>query len=428
MHTSLYRKNKILLSDYNYKRDIQTRLLMAHLTADAVNVLTEILDGSLKTSVSCIANSTDLSLESVGLILSDLAPLKLFIKHGDSLVIDKEARKYLESQIVKYDDDYEYGMDFLQGLMAKIPPHKLSDWYGLSKTSDNLFLSIVEKNLATPQIYKRYLEELVIEFPHASKIGKDVLSSPDLSIKASDLMDKYNMTHEVFEECMLHLEFNCICCLGYRLNNQKWEEIVVPFQEWKEFVLFKQKTIPQRIETIHKIQQEYSEDFGFLKALTEHLILNKDGSEKMQNIMSMVTDSLQLTSSKEEWIKLPLQEQSALLYRQIAHSMRQNKTFNDKDLRDVQKTLKRVTRAGWIYFDDFFCGIFHSFGSAEPATLKNRGRKWYYALPAFTPSEKQFLFRTIFETFLFVGIVATGKHENQDCFCVTPYGRMVIED
>ena len=179
MHASTNRKNKIVLADYNYKRDIEIRVLLSHLTVDTVNVMREILDGSLKTSISHLAGALEITQQQLLPLLDILSPTKLFVRQGDHLIVDKEMRKYLESQIDKFDPDYEMGMDYLQSLLAKVPIHAIPNWYALSRASDHVFSAIVEKHLDTPQIYHRYLEDLVIDFPHALQIGREVMKAPN---------------------------------------------------------------------------------------------------------------------------------------------------------------------------------------------------------------------------------------------------------
>ena len=57
---STLRKNKISLEDYDYKQDIENRLLMGQFTSKDLSVLEEILYSSIKIPVRKLAKSVDL--------------------------------------------------------------------------------------------------------------------------------------------------------------------------------------------------------------------------------------------------------------------------------------------------------------------------------------------------------------------------------
>ena len=66
------RKNKITLSDYNYRRDIDNRLLMAQLSTFEVEVLQEILDGSLTLTIKKIADALSVKEDAILPVLNHL--------------------------------------------------------------------------------------------------------------------------------------------------------------------------------------------------------------------------------------------------------------------------------------------------------------------------------------------------------------------
>lgn len=434
MQSVANRKTKIILSDYNYRRDIDTRLVMARLSVDAIRTLREILDSSLKTSVAHLADALEISLPELNSQLEQLSDIKLFVRRDEAIIVDKEMRKYLESQMIKFDPDYEMGIDFLQNIFSKIPIQAIPNWYALSRTSDHLFSSLIEKYLETPQLYQRYLDEMEIDFPNALQIGKEVLKSPDFCLNATYVMDKYKISHDEFEECILHLEYNLMCCLSYRQVGDKWEEIVTPFHEWREYLTFLRDTAPTSIANPEEIERDYADDFGFLNLLTEHVKKKISVSEKivakmlLLHLLEETPNGLQHSQRTDHWLQLPLHEQAATLYRRMLHHPYVNELFNDRDLRHVQKSLKRVTKAGWIYFEDYLLGLTKAIGTTEPVQLKNRGKRWSYTRPIYTQSEKEFVYHAIFETFLQVGIVATGRHNGKACFSVTPFGRLSLDD
>src|SRR5262245_32500384 len=123
MRQASVRKQKIELSDYNYLRDITQRQLMARLTTFEVDVLREVLNISLKFAPSELAEALDVDEALLMPVLHKLSQTGLLSIKGNLVVVDKEMRKYYEAQIAKFDDDFEPGMEFLQGLLSKVPIH-----------------------------------------------------------------------------------------------------------------------------------------------------------------------------------------------------------------------------------------------------------------------------------------------------------------
>ena len=161
----LKRKHKIVLSDYNYQRDIENRLLMAEMTIFEVNVLREIVDGSLKIPIKQLANHLDVSQKELLPVLEKLSKTKLLEYNHETICVDKEMRKYFESEVLKFDDTFEPDMEFLQGLLSKVPIHVLPSWYLISRSSNHIFKSIIDEYLITPKIYQHYLNDLHFDDP-----------------------------------------------------------------------------------------------------------------------------------------------------------------------------------------------------------------------------------------------------------------------
>src|SRR3990167_7992277 len=220
LETFSTRKNKISLTDYDYQKDIQNRLLLSRLSIQDLEVLEEILYSPLQTSLSKLSKNLDINLDTLLFSLENLKPSNLFSLQDQTLFIDKDMRKYFELQIQRFDEDFCPDMDFLQNLLKKPPIHVLPNWYAIPRTSDNIFDSLIEKNLKTPMLFQRYIMELNFGEPILQNIIQDVHKAKNLEVKASAIRKKYNITKELFEEYMLHLEFNFVCCLSYRKNGE----------------------------------------------------------------------------------------------------------------------------------------------------------------------------------------------------------------
>lgn len=467
MSNTNVKKNKIVLSDYNYRRDIENRLLMADLSTFEVDFLGEIIHSSLKTTVKHLAEALETTESQVIAAIDKLSPTKLVSRQGDQVIVDKEMRKYYESQIIKFDDDFEAGMEFLQGLLSKVPIHHLPSWYSISRTSDNIFLSIIEKHLHSPKIYERYLQELHFDDPVLTSMLKDLYEAPDLKIPSTTFIEKYKLTREQFEEYMLLLEYSFACCLCYHRVGDMWQEMVTPFSEWKEYLEFQRKTTPKPIKDIENIVRKHPHDFGFILDITQVLksiqkkpikldmqgahpalpesipgaTLGNTSANYRSGILNAILffhmgeikkDTLHILGHGAEWAKHPFQEQALTVYKMplsLCSAVRtDHHQFSERDLRETEKSLKRVLTSGWIYFEDFMKGLTAPIGTAEPVALLNKGKRWKYTLPTYTAEETALVEATLFERLFACGMVAAGEHKGKPCFCVTAFGRMTLGD
>lgn len=428
------RKNKITLSDYNYRKDIENRLLMSTLTTFEVDLLREILNGSLKTSIRQLSQHLECLESAVATALAKLNPLKLFQLQGETILVDKEVRKYLETQIIKFDDDFEPNMEYLQHLFNKVPIHVLPNWYALSRTADNIFQAVIEKFLLTPKTYERYLSELVFDDQLLNSILKDLLKESNFTILARDLMQKYRLTREQFEECALQFEYNLVGFLSYIKEGDQWEEALTPFQEWRDYQSHIKNSVPQSIKNIKEIERTHVKDFGFLIDLNKHLesFMKKPGqpvkSKKLDpltekliqlHLIELRADAIYPAPCAAEWLEMNLTDQGLALYR---HPTSKIESCHDKDLRAIEKSLKSVAYSGWILLEEFKKAFRHPIGTNEPITLKAKGRRWKYNLPQLTERDFALIEKVIFERLYETGMIATGTYKGQPCFCMTPFG------
>lgn len=452
MLTFANRKNKIVLSDYNYRRDIENRLLMANLTLFEVDVLREIINGSLKTSVGQLAQVFDVKEDRVITALNKLAKSNVFKIQGDIILVDKEMRRYYESQIIKFEDDFQPDMEFLQGLLSKVPIHALPQWYVLPRAVDNIFNSIIEKFLETPKIYKRYLNELQFDSPVLNKIIDEVMMAPDFKICAKQLIKDHKLTREQFEECMLHLEYNFVCCLGYHNTGEQWEEIIQPYAEWAEYLRFMRDTQSKPIDS-SQVKKNQKSDFDFLKDLNSLLVATQKTPlsvplshkfipgnpeyceqivEKLEqlHLVEAKGNLLQPTRNVDQWLGVSLQEQAITLYRLPGNNMKFMKEHNytERDVREAEKCLRRIATSGWVLFHDFIKGLTRPIGKSGTLQLKNRGKRYWYMIPTYTESDFSLVEKTIFERLSQTGMVQTGTYKGKPCFCVTPLGKVTLVD
>ncbi|MBS4163605.1 Uncharacterized protein PRO82_000908 [Candidatus Protochlamydia amoebophila] len=446
------RKTKIVLSDYPYKRDIENRLLLSHLSILEVKILQEILHSSLKISIKELAEELEISSPILISHLDKLSATKLFKRNELTLIVDKEVRKYFEIQLEKFEEDFEPNLEFLQSLLNKVPIHVLPVWYAIPRSSDHIFSSIIEKYFQTPKMYREYLGDLQFEDPILKEIMKDVYEAPDFTITAVALIDKYKLSREKFEESLLLLEYYFVCCLRYKKVGEYWEEIVTPFHEYHEYLLVKAQNTPKTIADKSTIQHTLSTEFGYIREV--ETILSNCKNKKELHLLSMnyLSDSTEFKSLIDKlvyfgflkkiqdmvvatekgmlWLKRPpIAQMTSLAWDWLSEPFEADDLsiyWNPRNFRLIEKYLKQFKYHDWVYLEDFIKSFMGPMGDRGPINLVNKGKKWKYALPVYQSEELNFIREVITKTLFQLGIVSTGIHQNQVCFTVTAFGHQFI--
>ncbi|HEY2810677.1 MAG TPA: hypothetical protein VGJ00_04740 [Rhabdochlamydiaceae bacterium] len=469
------RKNKISLQDYNYKHDIENRLVMAQFSALDLEVLEEILYSSIKIPIRKLAKTLDLEDEKLLPILQTLGKTGLVSLVDDSILIDKEMRKYFEAQVIKFDPDFKPGMEFLQSLLKKVPISVLPAWYAIPRSSNNIFDSIVEKYLLSPQIFYRYLNELNFSDATLQGIIHDVYRSPDFKVCADAIMKKYGLSREQFEECVLHLEFHFVCCLSYQKVEEQFTEIVTPFYEWKEYLTFLKETDVSPIDSPQKVVRKRPCDFSFIQDMMlllhlakkqpfplyenkEHQLLppqevleaiakKMEGFEpqdpaflnylhalfakmRLLKLADVLDGRLYALDAANDWFDMRMENRALFLYRHPLNHLTSKhipaQLCSERHVREAEKGIVRVLDADWVYFDDFVKGVITPLSEDSIIMLKRQGKTWKYSLPTYTEEEIALIKATVLEWLFEIGVTAVGMHEGKECFCVTPFGQSLF--
>lgn len=446
------RKNKIQLAEYPYQRDIENRVLLAQLSTLEVTILKEIIHHSLKISIEQLAEQLEIEIATLIPILDKLSSTQLFKRQNFTLIVDKELRKYYEAQIDKFDEDFEPNMEFLQGLLNQLPIHVLPNWYAIPRSSDNIVASIIERYFLTPKIYRQYLEELQFDDPIVPLIIKDLYQAPHFTLYTSSILKKYNLTREQLEEYLILLEYHFICCLRYQKIEDRWEEIITPFQEWLDYLNSEEASKPRLIQGSQAAEPLCSRDFGFIldmrsilsacsdQRLTDEQIpplFLKEGrpQDYLEHLLFKLSQVEFITYHKSTikvldkgafWLSKSLSEQAISLANDPLNTLRsfsQFPLYTIRSIRQIEKSLKELKEGQWVYLDEFVGGFILPLGNKDPIQIVNRGKKWKYALPTFTQEERAFIKAVISERLFEIGIIALGNHKGKASFQLTSFGR-----
>jgi hypothetical protein len=435
------KRGKVILSDYDYQSDVRDRLLLSEITPLDYQILEEILFSPVKFTLEKMSDNLDLSIEEIFPTIEKFLPTGLFQLEGTNLLINKEKRKYFETHLQKFEEGFTPGMEFLQNILRSIPIDVLPIWYHIPRSSNNIFHSLIEKYLLTPAIYQRYLLEYFSGDDLVTQIAKDIHRAPCVPIPAIQLQQKYALTKKECTELLLYLELSVIASVYYERNADGWEEIVTPFSEWREYQSFVASSEPPSIED--EIVSYSVKEYAFIeemkdlleKALKNPLSIDRHSSvdrliNKLQ-ILGLVTvegDLLKATPTAEEWIKIPIEERSHITFKHPHNFLAIQKRFshsNQRAVLEIQKGLASVTKADWVYFDDFLSGSQIALYEEQKVTLKQIGRSWRYEIPSYSPSEREFIHHIIFDWLFESGMVQIGTCKGRDCFKLTTLGRIL---
>lgn len=436
-------KNKVHLPDYDYKKDIQNRILISQLTNDDIRILEEILHRPSTISVPDLLQDLNMGEDIVQVTLKKLEKSNLFRVEKNTIYVNKGMRKYYDQIMIIFDRTaFIPNLDFLQSLLKKVPIHILPVWYHIPRTANNIFDSLVEKYLLTPQIFHRYLKELNLGNQILTSIVEDVFRAPDLKLTAKQIRKKYSLSQEEFEEYILHLEFHFVCCLGYEKIGNHWEEFVTPFQEWREYLLFLKSTIPSSIQDTKNITLFRPGDYPFIKDLSTLLLTFTEKKTKKSLFSKEYTNHLidylqqldllkldKITSDGKDWLQLSLEKRALFVYRHPARAAvikKYSHIVSDKHIREVEKSLQRIIDKGWIYFDDFMKGFLVPLSENTRITLKRIGRRWKYTLPEYSTEEKAFVREKILDELYECGLICKGTHKTRECFTLSPLGKSLF--
>ena len=229
MFSSHNKKNKINLSEYNFEFDLSQRLILSSLSIFEIEVLREIVHNSLKFSVLELCETLETPLCKIQETLKKLLSLKLFYIQNEVIHVSKDFRKYFEVQIERFNENFKPDTDFFQALLHSVPIEVLPNWFCISKSSDDIFHSIIDNFFLTPQLFQQYLKTLEHQDEIAAKVVEMVYSHIDLKVEVETILNKLSITREYLEKIIIVLEFQKVCCLRYTPLGDNWKQTITPF-------------------------------------------------------------------------------------------------------------------------------------------------------------------------------------------------------
>lgn len=459
LEASNLKKIKVVLDDYPYLQDIQHRVALNGATPCDIKVLEEILFSSIKTSYDKLLESTDLEPAELNKSLHIFKQIGLIKEESDQLVIDKDLRKFFELEIQRFEEDFNPGIDFLAQIFKKVPIHILPIWYALPRTSTNIFESIIEKYLQTPQIYQRLLSDAQTHEPQLKNIIDLLFTSDHLELDLSFIQQKFSLGQESLFQLIAQLEFNLICCVKYEQIDSTYRGLLTPFAEFKNYLLHLRQTESISVDetkvnkitlapydfvdglfTLIKCFKNKSfnypinrnQEIELKEALSENNLSYLELEELMQKLLQVQlieqkNGMISLNDTSLSFIAMKPESAALVLYRHPLNKPKFSLNISvDKAIRECEKASCRLIGKGWVLVDEFLKGLVIPFSEEQLVTLKKQGRKWQYHLPVYSATDLEFINFIFTDWFEKVGVMEQGFFNDKPCIRLTPLGTEIF--
>jgi hypothetical protein len=449
------KKIKINLDDYAHASDMAHRILLHSANPQDFKVLEEILYSSIKTTYAKLQESTELEPQELDKALNLFKTAGLIKEDIDGLVIDKELRKYFEIEIQRFEEDFEPGLDFMAQILKKVPIHILPVWYALPRTSTNIFESIIEKYLFTPQIYQRLLTETQTHEPRLKIIIDMLFTSDSLQLDIDLIQSKLLISTESLFELISLLEFNLIATCSYTKVEDQFKGYITPFSEFKNYLIHLRETESKTVSD-DKIQKITLAPFAFVEglfallkcfknktysfpldriseselkeSLAEENLAYLEFEELMQKLMLVglidgKNGKINLNDTSMSFLSMKPESAALVLYRHPLNKPRFELSIPvEKGIRECEKAASRLIGKGWVIFEEFMKGVVTPFSDEQQVTLRKTGRKWQYQLPVYSKPELEFIEHIFNDWFEKVGVIDTGFYANKPSIRLTSLG------
>ncbi|GAB4228606.1 MAG: hypothetical protein Tsb0021_06120 [Chlamydiales bacterium] len=434
MFTKPIKKNKVCLEDYDYQRDTKCFKLLSNLLPFELEVLQEILFSSLRFPISSLAKKVGVDEEELTESLDLFRDAELLENDGVSISVDKERRKYFEVQIERFEPDFSPDVGFITQQLSALPIHVLPEWFAISRSSDHIISSIIERYLGSPKRYENHLLEVGYEHPMIQHVIDEIHQSPSLEISAKKIKENFDLDDDQFAVLSLLLEYNLVAFSVFKLEDDDFIHLFVPYKEWKEFQM--KKFACRYCSVPHSIDPPKSEPFEHLICLNHKLKTweNQELSNlECQILLSskMIKENngiMERTQKLKDWLQQSHEDQAFTLYRSLPlHFLSAQKiNSSERALRLVEKALKRIEVREWVPLNAFIKSMVEISDSHKTVELVRRGGSWHYHIPEIHEETKQFIKSLVLEYFVILGMTETTQTENELHFCLTNFGKKLL--
>ncbi len=458
---------------YDLAADVDFALFLSKLQTADIEFLQELSFNTLQISLPVLA--TDLGMEIADLteMLKKFEAIKLIAIEGDQILVNKERRREFENELVRFNEQSPPGIGFILYLLTKPPIQEVPYWYGISRTSDNLFQSISDKCLATPAIFNRHIQESRFFSENTATILDMVYGCPNYEVSQRELLQTLRISVEELAKELIILEFSFLACVCYKKSTSGFEPFVTPFTEIRTFLQHKNSSTPKSIPENEwsKIAQNQSDPFAFVEDST-HLIQLIDSKkivlkeepktvddsllkqlresdpkwkplspEYFQNLFDRLSKfyfieenqtGLYVTDTGREWATLRVQDRANHFVRNplllLPKKLFPAALVSEKRIRDVQSAAKQLIGLGWVTYSDFIKSMSVPLLDPTVLTLIHGATHWKYQLPNYSPDELLFVEHVILGSLWESGIVMKGVYKMVPVLCLTPFGQTLLGD
>lgn len=446
------------MEHYDYQKDINHALCIKKLSHKETEILEHLIYSSVSASLQKIANQTDTKIDTLLTILNKFQSIGLLKINGDTVSIDKEMRKSFEWQLEKYEDDYEPDFNTLQKNLKQVPIHVLPLWYSISRYANNIFESLIEKYLLTPQSFFRFLAELKIHHPQLVETAEKLFQSDFFEISLDNLACEYKFNENDLMKFVLLLEFNFIASLKYKKVNDGWQGFITPYKEWKEYLSFKRASCLTSIPHEFAIKTTVDQNIIFVNSMSHLMIeidnhkpsfankelelplkkvMNDSLNEKFSqmtaialslNLILIKEERLQLTPSGKEWLLSTTESKNIYLYKYCFYkpffiSHIHESLYSEKVAKDVEKSLHLLVKQDWVLFDDFVRASTISFDEDPCLMLQKTGKGWRYKIPSYKEEEISSLKKIFMHWLVKFGWIEIGYFDEKNYLRLTSLGK-----
>ena len=471
-----FRKLKISLQDYDYKQDVQTRLFFSTLNSLEIEVLQEILFSPLKFPLIDLSRNLEIPKDTLIPVLDKLGLTGLFQIEGGSIHVNKEMRKLFDVEMLKCDEKFVPGIEYVQAMLKKVPIQVLPTWYQTPRTAETIFDALIEKIFLTPQLYQRHLHEVKPQDEIGAKIFDRLFASSELKLSLAELQKDFQLSSEALHELILDLEFQFIGCLTYERTETHLEPYLSAFHEWKEHLIFQRCHTPQPVGSLDELIPLRPLSYAFaldLQALIEVAaeypipiriesgetlldpvqtsslalaigLIQKGSLDQSQagyihrlvkkglllNLIRVVNGRLVQGDLFEQYSQLDSERKAHFIYKHpqnhILNPACPASLITEKNLREIEKSFMKIPALDWIYFHDYLKGCLAVLGDMTRIELKKTGKAWRYVRPDYSDKEKLFIEIAVMEWLFESGLIHVGHIAFKPCFKLTGLGRKLF--